>query len=245
MPAATVLVRGARLLDPRTGLDGPHGPARQRRPHRRAGGIARRPRRCRDRGRRGPARLPGLRRPARAPSHARSRGRGGPRLRHARGRRGWLLRDPGPAEHRAGRRLGAGAALAARASARRGAHPDRLPGRDHRRAAGRPAHRDGRAGRRRRGRLHRRRPAGPFRRRDAPGSPVPAARRPPARTARGGPVAVGPGRDARGRGVGAARPGRDPVGVGVGAGGARLRAGRPTRRGASTSSTCPPSRPSR
>ena len=98
---------------------------------------------------RGAARVPGVRRPARAPAHARARGRGGHRLRHARGGRRRLLRDPRAAEHRPGRRLGAGPALAARAGARRGAHPDRLHGGHHRRPAGRAAHRDGRAGRRR------------------------------------------------------------------------------------------------
>ena len=82
-------------------------------------------------------------------------------------------------------------------------------------------------------------------RRDAPGAPVPAARRPHARAARGGPVAVGRRRDARGRGVGAARAGRHPVGVGVDDGRPRLRAGRLRGRAASTSSTCPRARRSR
>ena len=47
-----------------------------------------------------------------------------------------------------------------------------------------------------------------------------------ARAARGGPGAVGRRRDARGRGLGAARAGRDPVGLGVDDGRARQRARR-------------------
>ena len=209
-----------------------HGPGRRegragaRRPRGRAGQRHRGARRRRAGGRRRPARVPGLRRPARAPAHARPRGRGGHRLRHAGRGRGRLLRHPRSAQHAPGRGLGARAALAARARPRRGPHPHRLPGRDHRGPAGREAHRDGRPGRRRRAGLHRRRAAGALGRGDAPGAPVPAPGRPPAGPARGGSHAVGRGRDARGRGVGAAGPGRHPVGVRVRAGGARLRAGR-------------------
>ena len=54
-------------------------------------------------------------------------------------------------------------------------------------------------------------------------APVPAAVRRRARPARGGPVAVGARRDARGRGLGASRDGGDPVDLGVDDGRARRR----------------------
>ena len=64
-----------------------------------------------------------------------------------------LLRDPGDAEHRPGRRLGRRARLADRGRAGRGRDPGRLPRRDHPRPGGHRADRDGRARRPRRGRL--------------------------------------------------------------------------------------------
>ena len=48
---------------------------------------------------------PGVRRPARPSAHAGPRGRGDDRERDGCGRRRRLLRDPGDAEHGAGRRL--------------------------------------------------------------------------------------------------------------------------------------------
>ena len=101
------------------------------------------------------------------------------------------------------------------------------------------ADRDGRAARARRGRLHRRRPAGHRRRRLSPRAAVPAPVRRRARAARGGPVAVGHGRDARGRRQRAARRRRHPERQRVDDDRPRLRAGRATRARGSTSSTCP------
>ena len=63
--------------------------------------------------------------------------------------------------------------------------------------------------------LLRRRAADPQRPGDAPGAPVPAARRPADRAARGGPRALGRRLDARGRGLGRARDRRRPLGLGV------------------------------
>ena len=82
---------------------------------------------------RGPARLPRLLRPPRPPAHPRPRAQGGRRDRHPRRRRRRLLRDPGDGQHRAagldrGRRL-----RAARAGARGGLGPGRLPRHRHQR----------------------------------------------------------------------------------------------------------------
>ena len=70
-----------------------------------------------------------VRRPARPPAHARPRGRGDDRERHRGRRRRRLLRDPGDAEHRSGRRLGRRARLAGRdgARARRSSRPASWP----------------------------------------------------------------------------------------------------------------------
>ena len=92
-----------------------------------------------------------------------------------------------------------------------------------------------------RGRLHRRRPARcARRRRDAPGAPVPAARRPRAGAARGGSLAVAGRRDARGRGLDAARPGRHPVDLRSRRRSSATLRSPATRGAASTSSTSPP-----
>ena len=118
---ATLLLRGVRLLDPRAALDGVHdllvrdgeiaeigapgcGRARRR--------VARQVEGD------GPDGVPGLRRPSCAPPHPGTRGRGGPRVRHARGGRRRVLRDPRDAEHGARRRRGARAALAPGAGCR-------------------------------------------------------------------------------------------------------------------------------
>ena len=116
-PPDDLLLRSAHLLDPRAGIDGRNdllvregeiaeiALTRRDRARRRTGG---------DRGG-GTARLSRLRRPPRASSHSRARGRGGPRLRHP-GRRGRrLLLRARDAEHRSGHRQRAGAAVAARA----------------------------------------------------------------------------------------------------------------------------------
>ena len=191
--AHDVLIRGARLLDPRAGLDGAGRRAGPRRRDRRdrATGARARPTGAEVVDGEGLHALPGLRRPARAPAHARARGRGGHRLRHARRRGRRLLRDPRDAQHRPGGRLGAGPALAARARARaRRASRSASSPRSRVGQQGERAHRDGRAAPRRA------RSASPttacpsLRGRDAPGAPVPAPRRRRARAARGGPVAV-------------------------------------------------------
>ena len=66
-----------------------------------------------------------------------------------------------------------------------------------------------------RDRLLRRRASDPQRPRAATRAPVPAPRRRRHRPARGGPGALGRGRHARGRGLGGARPRRRPLGLGV------------------------------
>ena len=221
----TVLIRGAHLLDPREGLDGPGdllvwtgvaelgAPGHARGPRRRRGGGGR--------GRCTPF-------PAFVDPHVH-------------------LRTPGQ-EHkedietgtRAAAAGGFGAILAMpntdpvvdnasilqslrERAAARGAHPHRLHRRCDRRPAGRAPDRDGRPG-----------AAGapgltddglPVRSagRDAPGAAVPGLAGLTARAARGGPRAVGRRGDARGRGLGPAGRRRHPLGLGVHDGRARLR----------------------
>ena len=206
-----LVVRGARVLDPAGGRGrGARRPRRQGH-DRRARRGARRERPPRGRRRRARARA-GLRRPARAPARAGRGGRGDDRLGH-RGRRGRrLLRDPGDAEHRPGRRLGRGARLADRGREGAGGDPGRLPRRDHPRPGRRRADRDGRARRPGRGRLHRRRPPGRRAEPDAPRAPVPRHHRPAARAALRGADALEGRPDARGRGLRRARLHRLPVG---------------------------------
>ena len=98
----TCWCRGAHVLDPRAGLDGPHDVLV------RAGTVAELGapgslvaddgRRARRRRRAPP--VPRLRRPPRAPAHARPGAQGGPRHRHPRRGRGRLLRGGGDAQHR-------------------------------------------------------------------------------------------------------------------------------------------------
>ena len=146
-PPADVLIKGAHVLDPRTGIDARARRARPRRQDRRD----RRPtsqRRRRGHRRRGQAPLPGLRRPARAPARARAGAQGGPRDRHALGGRRRLRRRRGDAEHEPDRRLRPDPAQPARGRPPRGARPRRLPRLGHDRPARRGADRDGRAARR-------------------------------------------------------------------------------------------------
>ena len=153
-----------------------------------------------------------LRRPARPPAHAGTRGRGDDRERHRGGRGRRLLRDPGDAEHRSGRRLGGRARLARRGRAPRGARPDRLHGRDLEAARRRGADRDGRARRRRRRRVHRRRPPRHLGGPDAPRAPVRRDHRPQARAALRGADALARRPGARGDGLRRARLRGLPVG---------------------------------
>ena len=159
---ADLLIRGAHVLDPRAGH---RRAARRARPRRRD----RRDRRARHaRGARtAPRSLDGEGRhlfPGFVDPHVHLRtpgpgAQGGPRDRHPRGRGRRLRRGHRDAEHRPGRRLRAGPALAARGGAARGARAGRLPRLGHARPGRRGADRDGRAARRRRARLHRRRQA--------------------------------------------------------------------------------------
>ena len=89
---------------------------------------------------------------------------------------GGFVADRRRAEHEPDRRLRPDPALAARAGPTRRAHPRRLPGQRHPRPRRRGADRDGRAARVRRARLHRRRQARPPRRHPAQGAAVPEAR---------------------------------------------------------------------
>ena len=240
---AVVLLRGARLLDPRAG---------PRRRARRAG--ARRPR--------GRAGRPASRRPT-APRWSTPRActrsppsstrtctcaRPGARTR----RTSTPARAPprraasapsSPAQHRPGGGLGARAALAARARPRRGPDPHRLPGRDHRGPAGEQLTEMAELA-----------DAGAAGFTDD-GLPVRSAgvmrqalqyQRLAGRMLalhEEDPSLSGDGRDARGRGVRAARPGRHPVGLRVHAWWRATARWPPTRRGASTCSTCRRARP--
>ena len=211
---AELLIRQAHVLDPRTGIDEPRDVLI------RDGQIA-------ELGAPGPlsapsesadnrgsrqARLPGLRRPARAPAHARPGVQGEHRDRHdGRGGRRLLPGDR-DAEHRPDGRPGQRAAGARRRPRREQAVVPTgflasitigLQGSELTEMAA--------LARRRRARLHRRRQAGRLGRDAAQGAPVPAAGRRRDRAARGGSGALRRRRDARGRRLGAARRRRDPV----------------------------------
>ena len=104
---ADLLVRGAHVLDPREGIDGVHDVLVRdgRIAEIGAPGSAAAPDGAEVVDGQRPAPAAGLRRPARAPAHARPGAQGGPRDRHARGRRGRLLRRRRDAQHRPRRRL--------------------------------------------------------------------------------------------------------------------------------------------
>ena len=89
--------------------------------------------------------LPGLRRSARAPPNTRAGARGGHRVGHGRRCRRRFRHDPRDAEHRPGGRLRLGHAGAARARGKRGGRRSRLPRRD----LARPARSAARGARRR------------------------------------------------------------------------------------------------
>ena len=225
---ATLVIRGARVLDPLEGVDDHldvvvrDGRDRRARP----AGIGRRRRRRADR-RRGPDPLPGLLRPARPPAHPGPRGQGGRRDRVPRRRRRRLLRDRRDGEHRpAGRH---GRRRRRRCASRRASRPrcrSGFVGTVTKGMAGAELTEMAELAAAGRGRLLRRRAADPQRARDAPGAPVPAPRRPADRAARGGPGALGRRLDARGRGLGGARDRRRPLGLGVDDDRPRLRPGR-------------------
>ena len=191
---------------------------------------------------RGPDGLPRLRRPARPPAHARARGRGGPRVRHARGGGRRLLprcsRCRTPSRSSTRRRCCARSRSGPRVEARRAG---RLPGRDHEGPVRRRADRDGGAGARRARPAsattasRSRTPAGCARRFSTSGSRAACwrctrrIRRCPAHgVMHEGAVST------------TARPGGHPVDLGEHDDRARRRSSRATRAGASTSCTCPP-----
>ena len=194
-PAASLVIRGARLLDPAAGID-------------RTGDLVVRdgvvggdPDGLEEVDGRGLLVVPGfvdphvhLRVPGRedlediATGSARRRGRG--------------LRDrPRDAQHPAGGRLGRRAVGADRGGGARRLRPRRLLRRDHAGPAGRADDRAGRAGRDRSRRLLGRRPPGHQRDGAPPGPPVPAGHGPAPGAARGGALAVRARGDARGRGL--------------------------------------------
>ncbi len=121
-PGDTLTIRGARVIDPSSGLDGAFDVTIE-------DGIIVADR-ARRRGRPGARARSGVRRPSRAPARAGPRGRGDDRVGHGRGCRRWLLRHPRDAEHRPGRRLRRRARRADRAGTRGCGDPDRLHGLD-------------------------------------------------------------------------------------------------------------------
>ncbi len=210
--AAELLLTDVHVLDPRAGIDARHdvrvrgGEVAELAP---AGTLAREDGEEAIDGR-GRQSVAGLLRPPRAPAHARTGAQGGPGDGHPRGRRGRVWRGDRDAQHRAGDRLGAAAALAARRRGARGARARRLPAGDHARAGGQGAERDGRAARAGRARLHRRRAPRGGRGNAAQGAALPAPLRRRAGAARGGPLALARRRDARGTRERRARRRRDP-----------------------------------
>ena len=172
---ADVLIKGAHVLDPRTG----HRRA-ARRPHRATARSPRSAPTCASTARSSTAtgrhlfpgfvdphvhlRVPGQEHKEDLETGTRSAAAGG------------FVAIVAHAEHEPDRRLRPDPALPARAGPPRRPHPRRLPRQHHRRPRRRVADRDGRAARVRRARLHRRRQARPPRRHPAQGAAVPEAR---------------------------------------------------------------------
>ena len=160
---AQLLIRGAHVLDPRAGLDGPRdvlvrdGAHRRDRRARHAGGAGRR---RGGRRRRGCTLLPGLRRPARAPAHARAGAQGGPRDRHRAPPRPAATAPSSPCRTptRSWTPRRCSRSLRERARARSARYPS-VHRRDHARPARARSSPRWPSCRRRRGRLHRRRAA--------------------------------------------------------------------------------------
>ena len=191
---AELVIRGARVLDPREGLDAARDVivrggevAELAEP----GGAHRRPTGAEVVEAEGMLVLPAFVDPH---VHFRVPGpgaQGGPGDGHPGRRRGRLLRGDRDGQHAAADRLGGGAGVGQGAGRARGLGAGRVRRQRHPGDGGRGADRDGRAARRRRDRLLRRRPADPKRPRAAPGPPVPAPRGRGDRPARGGPRALG------------------------------------------------------